>query len=531
MTIGGFSVRSLVCASIVFMLTGCFADGRGFTIDPACSTHIRDPDFENDVENCGGCDHVCELTGAVPACVEGACVVKRCEAGFFDVDGDPTNGCECRGQSSDHCTVCLPYEVALDERDNDCDDVTDEERPGPETWSAVPVNRVHCGAIGASCLLSPTAEDVECRALECPESLVRAGKCGTCTFADGRWHCGVCDPVGRGTKTYERPLECFDGIDNDGSGVVDDGPACEVLLANAVSIECNRAEPSEKCPPNHVQVPVNQGPLASIEVAMNYDFLLDRYEVTRQQYAEYLRDQGRCRDGLTDRHPGCDVPPWEAMLPYTVLWWNEAHGYCRWAGKRLPTLAEWYRAAGADHYQPGGTRDAQVDGLEPTCDMSPAPVTTRCGANRPVAVDAGGGEAFIGGIGRTDAWLIATAIHHLTGNVAEPLLDRVYDWCEAARAGEEPLLRCPPAGEVGVTWQKAPLPAGEFTKVGGFATLTCGGSYDGPIESDRYPLQTMNAMNGNSDVVGIRCARTLPRGEELHPIDAWWLRFGSGRSR
>lgn len=520
MTVGGCFLRSLVLAPALLVLTGCIGDGRGFSIDPACSNHIRDPDFENDVNNCGGCDKVCDLLGAVSDCAAGACVIDRCEPGFFDLDGDDENGCECRGQTADDCTVCLPYEVALDQIDNDCDSTTDEEPPGVEQISPVPVNRVHCGAVGASCLLSPTAADVECHAVVCSESRARAGYCGACTELDGRWHCGVCEPVGLGTKPYEEPFECFDGLDNDGSGVVDDGPACEVLLANAATVECDRADPSEKCPPNHIRVPVNQGPLASIEVAMTYDFLLDRYEVTRRQYAAYLHDQGFCDDDVLGRPPACDVPAWEATLPYVAIWWNEAADYCTWAGKRLPTLAEWYRAASADQYRPGGARDAQVEGLEPDCDMSPAPVTVRCGADRPVPVEEGGGEAFIGNLGRADAWLVATAIHHLTGNVAEPVIDSPVDWCEAARAGDEPLLRCPAPGERGVVWQKAPLRDGHFTKVGGLNKIYLGGSYRGPIDDDRYELQSMGGNGGG--IGGIRCARTVPRGEVLHPIDAWW---------
>ena len=192
-------------------------------------------------------------------------------------------------------------------------------------------------------------------------------------------------------------------------------------------------------------------------------FEIDRTEVTVARYQACV-DAGACTP------PGC---PFDAAvtpdLPVSCLTWDQAQAFCAFAGGRLPTEAEWERAARA------GARIYPWGDDKPTCAHA---VITGCGgAPQPVGGRLAGASEF----GALD----------MAGNVRE----WVADWYDP------------------VSWARlaGPDPRGPSE---GSEKVTRGGAYDTRPEDARSSFRFPLPPTASRLDVGVRCARSLPPSEE-----------------
>ena len=82
-----------------------------------------------------------------------------------------------------------------------------------------------------------------------------------------------------------------------------------------------------------------EGPVREVFVP---GFWIDRLPVTHAEFFAYVQDTGAPMvPDWPDDGPGADI----ANHPVERVTWQEARDYAAWCGKRLPTEAEWEKAA------------------------------------------------------------------------------------------------------------------------------------------------------------------------------------------
>jgi len=82
------------------------------------------------------------------------------------------------------------------------------------------------------------------------------------------------------------------------------------------------------------------------KVDLNYDYYIDKYEVTNRQFKEFCEATSR----KMPANPFWDTSYAEKNpdQPVVGVTWEDAQSYARWAGKELPTEQEWEKAASWD---------------------------------------------------------------------------------------------------------------------------------------------------------------------------------------
>lgn len=208
-------------------------------------------------------------------------------------------------------------------------------------------------------------------------------------------------------------------------------------------------------------------------------YYIDRYEVTLSRYRKFLEE---------GKH---DSPPtWDDEAAATVgdrpaigMRWNSAVAYCRWAGKRLPTEAEWEKAArGTDGRRyPWGDMQPFVDMANYNRGMWVSEAITL------VAVTSGL-EGMSVRHGLKEGGRSPFGVFHMAGNAAE----WVADWYERDYYHKSP-GRNPPGPAIG---EKRVLRGGSWTDVPSALRVTARFSAEPDFE-DR--------------TVGFRCAMDMPK--------------------
>jgi formylglycine-generating enzyme required for sulfatase activity len=129
-------------------------------------------------------------------------------------------------------------------------------------------------------------------------------------------------------------------------------------------------------------------------------YYMDKFEVSVSRYTEFMQSTGRGAPDFWDqvntvRH---------SNLPVVGVDWHDAEAYCRWAGKRLPTEAEWEKAA------------RSTDGR--TYPWGNEPPTSRL-ANFGKGAAKNGYDERLAPVDSYEAGNSPYGIHHMAGNVWE----------------------------------------------------------------------------------------------------------------
>ena len=212
-------------------------------------------------------------------------------------------------------------------------------------------------------------------------------------------------------------------------------------------------------------------------------FSIDRYEVTNADYAGFVQATG----ARAPWHwPEGKVEKGKEKLPVYNVNWYEASAFCKWAGKRLPTEAEWEKAArgGLDrnHYAWG---DADIDTSEKYLQ---APQGAGRITAEPVPANLDGIDAVPVGSYKPNGY----GLYDMIGNVRE----WTNDWYDANYYAFMPRIN-----------PKGPE-AGRYRSVRGSGWLDAPpNTVGGPSDNNTVDSRDFSDPDTRATTIGFRCAK------------------------